>query len=641
MAENDTSPERQAYLGVEKEGYTGRLATNIANIRLFKDNPYIRDLSKADRIELNKELIEPKNGEQFYDDDKYVWICKHEKDPVTNELVYSYYSKMKDLANEVEYFKSKGVFNQILSAYNNGQVYKFYFDRTINMMFPNTSIVFPEEFNSYTVRKQQLNENKAYVYVAGVAGDDVVLDTRIGMKVINDTNTNSKYTRMSPASIFPTSNPDKQYDQVVNGEFYVVDFYNIDGIIIDSKLFQAVESVAVNTAIPSVSVVDLELGILRNSIPEKSANNIYPILSGEDLTKTISFTVKAIYSDGSVKLITDKLDTAQLTREGWDVDTTGAEIGKQFTVKFTYWPTINEDGEPIGSPITREVVFQVVANNYEKLYKVLPIVWSGNTSDFQIDSSETRTYYLKVYTLSNDGILENRTRAAYSTLKKVDVSDSNKGLIDFTDCPYTYDPYNGVITFVFPSSATTGDTDLSFSIYDNSVLSECRIKVQFGKDAQTTVGRFVKPTGDQFSYGYDPTSGLLRTLADTFEKNNSAILGMSSSNGYAFQITCTDNTFYNKYMRIIDGSKTYPNRVQLFIVKDNSNTPISEPFQLSRNAESIVIPTYVDANITTLVRNINNYDYILAKFSYVETGSQEVTDIDTFCVNKTSQYLTN
>lgn len=641
MAETDTSPERQAYNSTTEEGYKGRLATNIANIRLFKDNPYIRDLPKVDRVELNKDLMVPRNGELFHDDKNYVWICSYEKDPVTDELLYVYYSREKDLADEINYFKSKGAFNQIISAYNNGQVYKFYFDRSTNMMFPNTSIVFPDNFHSYTVRKQQLNDNKAYVYVAGVAGDNTVLDTRIGMKPIVDSAINAKYSRMGPASIFPTSNPDRQFDQVVNGEFYVVDFYNIDGIVMDSKLFQAVESAAINTEVPSARVVDLELGILRNSIPEKSANNIYPILAGEDLTKSISFTVKAIYSDGSVKLITDKLDTAQLTREGWDVDTTGAEVGKQFTVKFTYWPTINEDGESVGSSISKEVIFQVVANNYEKLYKVLPIVWSDNTSDFQLDSSETRTYHLKVYTLSNDGILENRSRAAYSTLKKVDLSDANKGLIEFTDCPYTYDPYNGVITFVFPSSATTGDTIISFSVYDNSVLTECRIKIQFGKDAQTTVGKFVKATGDQFSYGYDPTSGLLRTLTDTYENNLAAILGVSQSNGYAFQITCADNTFYNKYARLIDGVRVYPNRLQLFIVKDNTSTAISEPYQLSRNVDKVIIPTYVDGNITTLVRNLNNYDYILAKFTYVETGSQEMTDFDVFCINKTSQYLTD
>lgn len=640
MAGNtDTSPERQAYLSAQEEGYKGRLATNIANVRLFKDNPYIKDLDKADRVELNKTLMTPYHGEQFYDDDMYTWICKHEKDPITNEIVYTYYSKEKEMAKEIEYFKSKGVFNQVISAYNNGQVYKFYFNRTTNMMYPNTNNVFPTEYHSYTVRKQQLNDNQAHVYVAGVIGDNVVLDTRIGMKKIEDTVAGTSYSRMTPANIFPTSNPNSQFDQVINGEFYVVDFYNIDGIVVESKLFQAVESTLSNAETPSATVVDLELGVLRNSIPEKSANNIYPILSGEDLTKSISFVVKAVYSDGSVKLITDKLDTAQLTREGWDVTTVGAEVGKQFKVTFTYWPTINEDNEPIGSPITREIIFQVVANNYEKLYKVLPVVWSDNHSDFALDSSETRTYHLKIYTLSNDGVLENRSRAAYGSLKKVDMSDSNYGLIEFTDCPYTYDPYNGVITFVFPSGATTGDTALSFQIYDDSALSEFRIKVKFGKDSQTTQGLFITSTGDTFNYGYNPTSGALRTLNETYNGNNIAVLGLITNGSYAFQIRSGLNTFYNRYSRIIDGAKVYPNRMQIFAVKDNTSTPLTESQQISRTTDNVVIPIYNDASIVDMTRKINNYDYIVVKFTYVENGRATLVDIDAFVVNKTNTYI--
>ena len=82
MAEeiSDTSPNRQAYTQLAKEGYKGRFAANIADIRLFKDNPYIKDLDQADRIELNKSLLTPYDGEQFYDDDRYVYLCKLVKD---------------------------------------------------------------------------------------------------------------------------------------------------------------------------------------------------------------------------------------------------------------------------------------------------------------------------------------------------------------------------------------------------------------------------------------------------------------------------------------------------------------------------------------------------------------------------------
>ena len=122
MAENDTSPERQAYEAATSEGYEGRLATNIANIRLFKDNPYIRDLDEADKVELNKKLLKPYEGEMFYDDDKFKWICYYSTDPTTGSIKYNYVSKEKELQEKLEYYETKGVMNQLLSAYNNGQI---------------------------------------------------------------------------------------------------------------------------------------------------------------------------------------------------------------------------------------------------------------------------------------------------------------------------------------------------------------------------------------------------------------------------------------------------------------------------------------------------------------------------------------
>ena len=56
MAEVDnTTPERQAYLAtLQDTKLRGRFAANIANVRLFKSNPYIKDLPEADILEANK-----------------------------------------------------------------------------------------------------------------------------------------------------------------------------------------------------------------------------------------------------------------------------------------------------------------------------------------------------------------------------------------------------------------------------------------------------------------------------------------------------------------------------------------------------------------------------------------------------------
>lgn len=636
MAENDTSPERQTYPGSGTEGYKGRLATNIGNIRLFKDNPYIRDLDESVRLELNAALMTPYDGEQFYDDDMYRWICKYEKDE-HGSISFIYVSREKELKEKLNYYESKGVLNQIMSAYNNGQVYKFYFNRQTLEMFPNTSIVFPDNYYSYTVRKQGLNENHSFVYVAGNLVDGSIIDTHIGMKTIIDTIKGTTYKRMGPAKIFANGNAENQYDQIQNNEFYIVDFYNSDGELVDTKLFQAVESIIINTQIPSASVVDLRISVFRNNISERSANNVYPLISGEDLTRTVSFAVTAIYSDGSEKIITDKLDTDQLSREGWDVNTSGAEVGKQFPVTFTYHPFVDEDAQNTAGTISRTVIFQVVANNYERLYKVLPVMWmEGTTANQQVING--RVYKLKIYTLSNEGNVENRTRAVFNTLKKI---NNNNEEVAFTDCKYIYDSLNGYITFVFPENVTNvTETTIQFSIYNNSVEEEYRIILNFGQSYAETKGIFIKAYNGNNEYGYNPSDGVLRTLRETYNVvnnniSNKAVVNYFGDGSYTISVdSYTDIEFANRYSRIIDGATVRPNRIQFFSVKDETVTPITSVFQFNNTATHIEVPTFKDDGVRTIIENLYSFDYIIAKFMREEGNTVNLVNIDTYVVNK-------
>ena len=641
MAGNDTSPERQAYEDVEKEGYKGRLATNVANIRKFKDNPYIRDLPEADRMELNRNLLTPYNGELFVDDDRFQWVCTYDKDD-NGVITYVYTSKERDMFEKLKYYESKGVLNQLMSAYNNGQVYKFYYNRQTLELFPNTSIVFPDECYSYTVRKQELNDNNSFVFVAGVMNGELNLDVHIGMKTIVDSVNGTTYKRMGPAKIFATSNPDHQMDQIINNEFYVVEFYNQNGEIVDTKLFQAVESIVTNTQIPSASVVDLRINVFRNNIAERSANNIYPLIAGEDLTRTVSFTVTAIYSDGTEKIITDKLDTDQLSRDGWDANTSGAEVGKQFPVTFHYRPFVDANGVSTAGTIEKTIIFQVVANNYEKLYKVLPVMWMDNTYTANNSSVTGRVFKLKVYTLSAEGVLENRTRAVYNTLKKV----NNLELVEFTDCRYTYDSLNGYLIFAFPNGSSTGETTISFKLYDDSVESEFRIILNFGQDYDETKGIFIEAYAGNTLYGYDPNNGALRTLRETYATArdttsnieymaNKANINYSGDGANTIKVVSyTDVEFSNRYMRVINGVQKRPNRVQFYSVKDDSVTPVTQITQFNSTDKVIEVPTIKDGGVRELLEVVNSFDYILAKFYYEEGQNITLVNIDTYCVNK-------
>ena len=68
----DSTPNAQAY-DEEVETLRGRFAANIANIRLFKDNPYLDEMTDEDWVKLWKQIDESVyyyNIEEFQGDEE-------------------------------------------------------------------------------------------------------------------------------------------------------------------------------------------------------------------------------------------------------------------------------------------------------------------------------------------------------------------------------------------------------------------------------------------------------------------------------------------------------------------------------------------------------------------------------------------
>lgn len=639
MAE-DTSPERQAYSSVRENGYKGRFAANIINIRLMKDNPYIKDLNESERAELNASLLSPYQGEQFYDDDRNVYVADITKDPISGEIKYTYTSQTKHVADLLKYYETRGVLNQLMSAYNNGQTYKFYFDIGRKTLFPNSSLVFPTNYSYYTISAQQLNTNNQKIYVAGVVQDGSLLDVRIGMHVVNDAVNGTRYTRMGTAKIFEDSNPDGgQYAELKSGEFYVVDFFDSDGELIDTKQFQAVKAMTdVSTQLPSASVVKLKITVFKNNITANTDSKIYGIYAGEDLSKTTSFAVIAVYDDGTEKLITDKLDTPVLTREGWDVNTTGAAVGDRFPVTFTYWSTVDEDGHPTGSKIEETIEFQVMENNYTKLYKVLPVIWTDNVTDLNVAiGSEVVVYKLKVFTMSSDGIITNASKAFYDSKKVVQSSGDEKTLVDFTACPVTYDPYQQCVIFTYTQNIQAQDTEFNFQVRSNGILQDLRFTAKFGSGAGT--GLFVQPLTNYRQFGYE-TDGLFSSLAFTYAWNNNTVNKCNlatikyedaiASKTITLGLNAEGIYIRDQYARMINGILVKPSKVQLFMVKDATFTPISPLTQINTTASQVTINVYKDDVVNELLNNNRTGNFIFAKFVTEVDDASTLINIEVF-----------
>ena len=644
MAEeiSDTSPNRQAYTQLAKEGYKGRFAANIADIRLFKDNPYIKDLEQADRLELNKSLLTPYDGEQFYDDDRYVYLCKLVKDVITGEERYVYTSKEKEVNERLAYYESQGVLNQLMSAYNNGRIYTLYIDRSNLMMYPNTSLTWPKDYAYYTVKAQKLNEDNKPIYVAGMIQDNNLVGKNIGMVVQRDDAVGTVYTRMLPAKIFTTEevDPIKQTEVIKNNEFYQVDFFNSNGTLLDTRLFQAVDSTVTNTEVPSQSISDINVTVLRNNISQTSANGIYPVQSGEDVSNTLSFVIRVVYNDGTNKLVS--LNSPNLDIEGLDNwSTANKPQGETHDVVIRYYANVDEFNKPYGTFVEKVIKFQIVANTTETIYKVLPVMWQEQGTG--VDSAiKNRIYRLKIFTLNSDGEIENKTRAFFNTFKKI---DSDGTSIEFTDCPYIFDTYDQSMVFTCKSDYTVGsDTAFGFNLYTNGASKEFRFVVKFGADASNYNGALISNYISNSSYGYEE-NGALTTLRETYDRSSVDLSNIAKiyrlDNTLAIQIInpkglIGKTKFVDRYKRKIsaDGKFLPPNRLQVYSVKDSTYTKLISDFPINPgDSDTGRIAPIAERSVSILVNNLKDYDYILTKWVNDSNGVLTTTDIDVYVIN--------
>lgn len=609
----DTTPNAQAYDSTV-EVMRGRFVANISNIRMFKDNPYLKDLSERDRNSANAKLEVPFHGEQFYDDDKFVYVCQYELNETTGKTEYVYYSQEKNNFEKMKYYESKGVLNQLMSAYNNGKIYCFYVDRDNSMMYPTSELIFPYNFASYTVRKQNLNNNKQFVYVAGTLGDGNLLETSIYMKPVKDAVMDTEYRKMTPAKLFSTANPDnKNYDIVEHGKFYVVDFFNESGTLVDTILFQAVDAAIESIATPSQSVVSLDVQVLRGDFPQSATGENYPILSGEDIT-SVQYNVIAIYNDGTRKNITSYINTNQLVIDGIEKLNSSAPLGTNIPITFTYYPNTDDYGVAIGSPVSKTINFVVTENTLSKAERIIPIIWK----DAATGNGQTKSYKLKIYSINNEGFVENRTKAFFDTVKVFKASSNS-----LTECgySYTYNPYQQYV--IFAPRTVWEDTTFVFTMYSGNSQSEYRFIANFNSGDST--GIFTKALANTSLYGYE-SGGPLSTLDKSLQ--NKAVF--NRTNNY-FTINNGDATFSSRYSVTRDGEVIRPDSIQLYLVNDSTMQAITLNTSFPNTDFNIRINiNTADSGVVTLVSGIRTNDYIIAKFN--NTSRDTCTAIDIFRV---------
>lgn len=618
------TPNIQAYaLETLNSGFKGRFSPNSANIRKFQDNPYILEMSNVDRAAANLLLLVPHHGEMFYDDENFKWFCRYE---VNAEGIYEYkyYSKEKEVNDKYEYLKSQGVFNQLMSAWNNGRIYCFYLDVNKHAIYPNSALTFPEEYATYTVKRQSQIGDTTAVYVAGQLVDGELNNVHIAMKSVSNVANSTTATRMGIAMTFSSADATmNSYEPMVPGQFYVVDYYNTAGVVVDTKLFQAVESIVENASQPSQTVVDLKVQVIRAGLSMAGANDVYPITSGEDVTSDLSFVVEAIYNDGTRKLITSEINSNRLVITGMEDVNSSAAIGTTTNVKFTYYPSeMTGDTTEVSKSTT--ITFQVVAASYTELYRVIPVIQKVN--NYNSGELQQHQYHLKVYCLNKDGVIENRSKAFYDTFQQQVTVD---GSLTFQKCNlrYLYDYTKQSIMFLLDSAPS--DAIFKFSLYSGGKSFPLMFKAKF-TNIDIAAG-FVGAL-DDVNHGYDVNTGLFRDLSSTV--NNKVVYNPAGGVAGTLNITCENGTgkFTTKYRRSINGQIIRPVLVQGYSVSDNMFSLITSTKLI--NSEDSQLQISLKEVFTSTGVSLNNGEFILIKYISSELDGSICTDFDIYMIQR-------
>jgi hypothetical protein len=95
----------------------GRIVITLSNIKLFKDNPYLNNLTDAEKIKANLKLIAPCEGELFYDDDHFIWMC-YDVDAEKSTEVAQGAIKYKYISKERENYDHFNISNKIKKLFS-------------------------------------------------------------------------------------------------------------------------------------------------------------------------------------------------------------------------------------------------------------------------------------------------------------------------------------------------------------------------------------------------------------------------------------------------------------------------------------------------------------------------------------------
>ena len=314
-------------------------------------------------------------------------------------------SALKDIVTKFDELSRLGILQNAEAFRLNGKIYNFMFDNEKMILRLNTELDIYSEYKYYRVRKIERSPVTGdYIYITGIRNPET-------NKVVTNLGSIIKDGEKAIPSAVSMINP------CIDGESYVVEFFDMDRFLIGSQLFYARSVVALDFSLsPDVAVKDL---IINTNQPYDQPNSCY-LYQNQDINNLI-IRVGLEYLDGKVRDVTEEgISTGRLIFKGRDsIDTSQLTTDPTEVQKITVIYFLDIDNVDNPQPLDNEIILELLdaetlsitkeLNVYiiEDIYDpIIDIVLHGYKESKIVmgESTTTDIYKIKVFARYESGV---------------------------------------------------------------------------------------------------------------------------------------------------------------------------------------------------------------------------------------------
>lgn len=377
----------------------------------------------------------PEEGTLAYDDNTFDIYQAH-WDEITN--AWKWTSRTADIQKFLNNLSAAGLFEASAAFVNNRKILRFYYDTDNGIVRLNSDLRFDASYRYYAIRNISKSANGGYEYITGEANNDGnIISSLVNMDLVDS----------SVADGTQESKPGtgKLYGDVVDGNAYIVEFYDINRTLIDVQSYQAVKVRTADTDLcPDTAIKDLLVHCNQES------NGAFYLHQGQSVDE-LAIQVLLDYGDDLLKDVSheetnggrlaiqglDELDTSTLTADSGTqqkiiVSYTMIRSNASYPVQQSYNSETGAVISPNSNTIYKEIPVNIVANDNTDLVEVIPVGYILPTIENVYDNNgniigerTVKKIKLKFFGHYSDGTLYDITRLTSINNDVEDFDDEN------------------------------------------------------------------------------------------------------------------------------------------------------------------------------------------------------------------------